>query len=503
MSALSTVDPWLQGRLAATRGERCLAGGGTGSRFTVLLLPGLPSAALWLRWRDSYRSGQHLKSNAGLNRPQVYALLCLTLVTLFLRFETVRLTEVISPLRADALDYVTYAANLVEHGVYSRDTRGVSGGVVPQADGVRAAGYPVFMAAFFGTLGLDAGAEAVKYGQALLSAGLVLLVFLAAQRCLPWWGAFAVAALTALSPHLVNMNVYWLTESLFAFLLLASLLAMARCIEQPGKLAAAAVAGLMFGLCFFTRPTVALLLVPWLLLMLLYQGRGALMGSAVLVGALVLVPLVWMLTYSPPAVEGGSSLLRWSIHHGMYPGFQFEGNPDSYGFPYRYDPRSPEIAASWPALLQELARRFTEEPGRHLGWFLFGKPQALLSWNIVQGMGDAYIYPVSKTPYFELGFFAGTHRISAWLHLPAMLLAVVGSVLVWWQSWRAGWKDSALLVPQLASLLLLYFVAIHMVVAPFPRYGIPLRPACYLLAVWTGWQLWLQLGARRQAVAAT
>jgi 4-amino-4-deoxy-L-arabinose transferase-like glycosyltransferase len=421
------------------------------------------------------------------------------LVTLFLRFETVRLTEVISPLRADALDYMTYAANLVEHGVYSRDARGISEGITPEADGVRAAGYPVFMAPFLAMLGLDAGAEAVKYGQALLSAGLVLLVFLAARRCLPWWGAFAVTLMTALSPHLINMNVYWLTESLFAFLLTASLLAMTRCIELPGRLMSAAVAGLVFGLCFFTRPTVALLLVPWLALMFLYQGRAALVGSTVLLAAVVAVPVLWMLTYAPPAVEGGSSLLRWSIHHGLYPGFMFEGNVDSYGFPYRYDPRSPEIAASWPALLDELARRFGAEPGRHLGWFLWGKPQALLSWDIVQGMGDAFVYPVSRTPYFELGFFAGTHRISAWLHAPAMLLAVIGSLLVWWNSWRQGWKQQSLLVPQLASLLLLYFIAIHMVVAPFPRYGIPLRPVCYLLAVWTGWQLWLQIQSRLRA----
>ena len=77
-----------------------------------------------------------------------------------------------------------------------------------------------------------------------------------------------------------------------------------------------------------------------------------------------------------------------------------------------------------------------------------------------------------------------------------MLLSVLGSVLVWWWSWRTGWKDRSLLVPQLASLLLLYFISIHLVVAPFPRYGIPLRPACYLLAVWTGWQLWLRLQPR-------
>ncbi len=427
----------------------------------------------------------------GLTRPQIYACILLALLTLFLRFEAVRLTEVVAPLRADALDYMTYAANLVEHGVYSRDTRGISEGITPQPDGIRAAGYPVFMVPFIALLGLDAGAEAIKYAQALLSAALVLLAFLLARRCLPWWGAFAVASLTALSPHLVNINVYWLTESLFAFLLLAALLVMARCIEKPGKLPAAALAGLVFGLCFFTRPTVALLLVPWMLILLLYQGRSTLPGAVTLLAALVLVPLLWALSYSPPAVEGGSSLLRWSIHHGMYPGFMFEGNPDSYGFPYRFDPRSEEIAASWPALLQELARRFSAEPGRHLSWFLFGKPQALLSWDIVQGMGDAFIYPVSNTPYFQLGLFAGTHRVSAWLHAPAMVLALVGSVLVWWQSWRGGWKNEALLIPQLASLSLLYFLAIHMVVSPFPRYGIPLRPVCYLLAVWAGWQLWL------------
>jgi hypothetical protein len=50
---------------------------------------------------------------------------------------------------------------------------------------------------------------------------------------------------------------------------------------------------------------------------------------------------------------------------------------------------------------------------------------------------------------------------------------------------------TGLVVARFVSLVLLYFTAMHMVGAPFPRYSIPLRPFLYgmglLTAAW-GWQ---------------
>ena len=43
------------------------------------------------------------------------------------------------------------------------------------------------------------------------------------------------------------------------------------------------------------------------------------------------------LTHMDPA-QG--NLLAWSIHHGSYPDFMYEGRPETLGWPFRYDPSS-------------------------------------------------------------------------------------------------------------------------------------------------------------------
>ena len=126
-------------------------------------------------------------------------------------------------------------------------------------------------------------------------------------------------------------------------------------------------------------------------------------------------------------------------------------------------------------------------------WFLIGKPLTLLSWDIIQGMGGSFIYPVRESPFFNTAPFNSLHLLAGILHLPTTVLALLGCALTGLASWKKWLPASSLLVPQLASLLLLYFIAIHMVVAPFPRYAIPLRPVCYLLAVWSCWGLWQYL----------
>jgi len=70
----------------------------------------------------------------------------------------------------------------------------------------------------------------------------------------------------------------------------------------------------------------------------------------------------------------------------MYPNFTFEGVPESRGYPYLFDPRSPAISKDIHSVLQEILGRFHEEPWEHLQWFLVGKPIAFWSWDDVQGM---------------------------------------------------------------------------------------------------------------------
>lgn len=434
-----------------------------------------------------------------MSRTKIYALLCLLLFAAYMRVEVTRLTQLDAPMRSDAREYVLYGYNLMEFGVYSGSDIGLKEGASPPPNALRPPGYPLFMATFMALLGEDAALVAVKWAQTLLSILVVALVFLLARWCLPWWPAFVVAFLAAVSPHLININLYWLTESLFTFLLMLSLVLFAALVRKRRSVLLAVLCGLAFGYCYLTRPTVALFLLPVLALLYFHRRADTPRLASIIVLAAALSPLLWAVSYSPDADVSAGTLLRGSIHHGMYPGFSYGGQAESYPAPYRYDPRSEEISASWGSLGEELWRRFTEETGRHLYWFLIGKPLALLDWDTVQAQGGSYLYPVIKSPYAAMEPFYISHLATGYAHNPLMWLAVLGSALVWLATWQVWVPRDSLLVPQLASLLLLYFIGIHMVVAPFPRYAIPLRPICYLLAVWVCWALWQRAFGRDAA----
>ena len=173
------------------------------------------------------------------------------------------------------------------------------------------------------------------------------------------------------------------------------------------------------------------------------------------------------------------------LHHGMYPDFMYEGVPQSHGFPYRYDPRAEKIGGDLPSVLKEIASRFAQEPLRHAKWYLLDKPGAFWSWNMIPGFGDAFVYPVSSSPYFHNKFFRITHRLMYGLHYPLIVLALFGCFMAWFPLTRLDLTQGSLLIARFCSLLLIYYTLIHMVGVPFPRYSVPLRPYLYGMALFT------------------
>jgi hypothetical protein len=167
----------------------------------------------------------------------------------------------------------------------------------------------------------------------------------------------------------------------------------------------------------------------------------------------------------------------------MYPEFKFDGLDKSYGFPYQYDPRSDEISKSTTSVLKEIARRFRDEPAQHLKWYLIKKPLVFWSWNNIQGFGDVFLYPVHQTPYRTNLLFKWSHFLMRYLHWPLVLFCTVGCMMVWLPQLKHQYPEKSLYVARFVSALLLYFTAIHIIGAPFPRYSIPLRPFLYGMAV--------------------
>jgi len=397
----------------------------------------------------------------------------------FLRFEAIGDTKVVAPLRADAGNYVSYAANLLQHGTYSRQRYDASG--PPQPDAVRSPGYPLLLAAVI-AFSPQAPLVLVQYIQAALSTLTIVLGIILFRRFLPPLWTYTAAFFAAISPHLIVSNVYILTESLFTFGLIGSLLVMAYTYQRTSSMWAL-LSGAVLGMLTLTRSAVQYFI---LILLALFRLEGKPTRF------ILLVALGFALVFGAWSVRNLSSTSQFSddtlvinfLHHGMYPDFQYKAEPDTYGFPYRYDPDSAAVSESTSTILLEILQRFRDEPARHFRWFLLDKPVAFWQWNMVQGMGDVFIYPVERSPYFTRPVFQWTHWLSRMLHAPLVILGLIGSIACWFLSARLETRSAAFTVKLIAALII-YYQLIHMVGAPFPRYSVPLRPLIYVMAVYT------------------
>ena len=395
-------------------------------------------------------------------------------------------TVVDNPYRADAGDYMSYALNLRLHGVYSQVHPGAG---EPVPDSIRSPGYPLMLLPFLDDEMSARMLSHIYLFQALLGVIVVGAVFLIGRTFLPVPWTLLASFLTAISPHLINAGVFVLSEPAFAVLVALLLLAW---VHLPGRgMAWVMVCGFLLGLAMLVRPTANLMFPVLAMMLFAHMPRGqALRASGVLLIALALVYAPW------PARNvvrfgntGDNRLMINMLHHGMYPDFTYEGVPESRGFPYEADPRAHEIGSSVHSTVTEIERRFAEEPGRHLRWFLLGKPVSLWSWDDAQGETATFAYPVFRSPYFEREGFRMTYQVSHGLHWPIVILAAFFSVAVWLPGYLRNRKAEAAFAARSCSLLLFYVTALHMIGAPFSRYAVPFRPELFLAACAGAWLL--------------
>jgi len=406
-------------------------------------------------------------------------------IAAYVHFTVVTQSVVPIPMASDASAYFSYAYNLKYHGVYS-DDQSWAGETSPagiQADSLSTPGYPLFLLAIPGLDTSNAYLERVGRVQAVLGVFSVLVFFLLASRFLrPGW-SHAATLLMGTSPHLANLETNLLSETLFLFFLLASALATVRAFERQRRLAFV-LAGVSWGVCALVRP--AVLGLPVLLLAACWLAprlRAWRMHALWLCAAFVLVQSPWFVRNQVTALDPAQgNLLVWSVHHGSYPDLMYHGRPETLGWPFRADPNSLEAEHSWPNLLKDLEAKFRAEPMRMARWYLIGKAGTFLSWGHVQGV-DVYIYEPTRTPWRERPGFALLRVIALLLHWPLMLAGVAAALLVWW---RPGWlrlQGGPLFSARLVSAVVLYAIAFHMVVASYPRYGMPFWPFLQALAL--------------------
>ncbi|MFT4512519.1 MAG: 4-amino-4-deoxy-L-arabinose transferase-like glycosyltransferase [Planctomycetota bacterium] len=380
-----------------------------------------------------------------------------------LRVAFVAGAEVQSPLRVDAGEYAQYAHNLVEHGVYS-----MSKDPAPLPDSFRSPGYPLFLAAC-----RFVGGESAWYGLALwmqvvLSTLTVLLSYRLARQFLSFAPAVFAAALVALSPHVVVTAGFVLTECLAAFVVTSGLWLLIGSRSKKRDV----IGALMLGLAPLCNETMVFLpLVSGFALW--HRDRR----RAITVFALAMLPFVlWNVrNQTTELTRRGSERATASISHGSYPGMVYE-DERFFGFPYREDPAQPEFGSSWSDLAQVLWPRVQAEPLRYLKWYAIDKPVWLWSWPLVQGR-DIYVYPVANSPYERQAVIKASHTMMHWLHVPVMLLALLGAGYGILRGRREeSWAPTALgWVAVLGTLA-------YLPVIPDPRYLQPIRPVLFVLA---------------------
>ena len=432
-----------------------------------------------------------------------------TVCALFFRVAYVRNTVVENPIRSDARQYVIYASNLVERGVFSKDLS-----ETPRPDSFRSPGYPLLVALTLKIAGdgkppdQNAFYPFLLHLQAVLGALMVPLTFGLGTRFLPRWAALVAATAVALSPHLVTLTGYVLTETLFGLLALAATLAFALALERdsPWRFAAA---GALFGSAYLTNATV--LFVPVGFAVAAVYAHGERVGSpgwnhrlrrtALFLAAFLFLPVAWSVRNALNVPEGtrtGSDRAFATMTHGIYPSWIHE-NPRSRYYAYLDDERADEIRSSFHGFATVLWERAKERPLRYASWFLIEKPYYGWSWSILQGQGDVYVYPV-KTSLFHVSTIADAIRVGMkGLHPLILLVVCAGIPLCLGRALHSFGSELLVGTPLLLALFALYYTAIFVVFAPWPRYGVPLRPELYLLATWSVLELSKPLIAKLRA----
>lgn len=437
-----------------------------------------------------------MSSSMPLTRRQVLLFVCVLFAGFVLRAGAAAFTVVDKPIRADAAQYYAYAFNLVETGTYSMELPGIT--AHPRPDATRPPGYALALAPFAALWPQpEAFLTAVLWAQALAGMLTIWLSFVLARRLMPVPVALLVAALVALSPHLVSMGTYLLTETLFTLLLVAGLCAATIALDS-GRTRDAVLAGALLGAAAMTRATLNYLPVL-LLALLLSPGLRRRHGRCLAIVALgmALPLLLWGLRNLLVLGQWSDPTLAINmLHHGMYPDFMYRNDPASYGMPHRHDPESARISSGTGAFLSVLLERMRAEPATYLSWYLFGKLDTFLQWSIVAGQGDVFVYPVIYSPYYDNPNFIATHVAMHLLHAPLMWLGSARAMVLCMRMVRGRVVSAS---EWLLAVIVMYFLLLHMIGAPFPRYRIPLQPVLYLLALQGLLAAWSWVRFRRQS----
>ncbi|MBT7696742.1 MAG: hypothetical protein HN737_04955 [Desulfobacterales bacterium] len=395
-----------------------------------------------------------------------------------IRLSYMKKTIVPNPFMKDSGVYLSYAKNLVQYNTFSK-----SKGPNPVPDNLCETGYPFFIAAFLKVFkDLNTSYAMIIFTQIILGSLTAIIVFAIGIRFLPLWAATGAAILTAFSPHLIATTSYFLTETLFTFIMTAAILIMAEALENPRPFFFFAASFIM-GIACLVRP--ALMLFPVFIIPYVFfikKPPKRILVSMLLILGIITAIAPWELWKKSRTtiIYDKSSLFSRALVLGFYPDLIYKTDSQK-GFPYAEDKKYDEMTSDLGLAFTTLWQRAKKSPMKYLNWYIAGKPAMFWSWDVLQGYEDVYIYPV-KNSLFKTSAFAGAiHKVMKILHPILIIMTMAGFAGLVLIS-KSGGSTSQISVDigLLVISLLFYFTAIHTILAPLPRYSIPLRPMLYL-----------------------
>lgn len=413
--------------------------------------------------------------------------------------------DIPSPIRGDAISYYYYAKNLLTYGVFSLDRQGV-----PVPDSYWAPGYPFFLAFCFKLADLLRVNfyPVVLFLQAWLGGGIVFFAYHLGRTFLSAKAAITAAVLIILSPHLNTHGGYFLSETLFAFWMIAALYFYRIALRSSGSIYWG-IAGGVFGVSYLVNPVI--LFLPFLLSIIYLFNHYVkaswqpLKKAALFLAIFVIFVAGWGLrSFMNVPAERASSSQR--AFENLVIGAHKEYHDIWYANATAFDPSMKVVNPAdvdmrlykddHPAFYRELAHRIANEPTAYLHWYFIQKPLDLWGWKILVGDGDVYVFPVNSSIYHSSKIALVSLVIMKQLHFWLFGLALLGLLFA-----LGDPKSRTALLSVYA--LLIYTSAVFVVLHADARYSVPMRPEMYLAAVYAAERLHRYIKSRREQSQAS
>jgi 4-amino-4-deoxy-L-arabinose transferase-like glycosyltransferase len=345
------------------------------------------------------------------------------------------------PMGPDAVDYDTIGWNLAQGNGFTNQAG--------EPTAFRAPGYPLFLAGVYYLAGHNP--DWVRWVQALLGAGICILVCLTARRLYDDGSAKLAGAICALYPPLIIPSSAILSEILFMFCLG---LAVYGVVSKRGPMWRFA-SGLNLGMALMTR-SVLVFFIPFLIgWFFMARERRAIVSTLALLGGMLLVGLPWTArnyaqfgAFIPLTTSGGQMLFCCYVLPPQ--GFGY----DSIGL------AGEEYAqlADEPSRSQYLSLKTLEHIKQN--------PLAVAKLTVIKAL--FLLYPFDG--YWHAVSLGSKYNIFWGILLAFSTLGVA-------VSWRGASSGM-----QLVFLLLLSFIAVMLVFQAIPRYRLPMEPFLICLA---------------------